>query len=265
MKKALPLIALVFVVHIGLGYLYQVSNGIICLTELSFLAIGGILFWLALYRPLKQFTAHLIGADRLNNGSLLRLGGIGLLTSVLNLFFCQLFLVTTFSFLFNCESPSFNTLTASLTNNVAGNLLCYVALIASFVKDRDHSKPVEKFMQELPLLPPAHIVLQHQNAAVKVELDNISHVEVSHNAITIHTPTRKYVRYQSLKAFHQELSDPCFQRVHRSTLVNMNFVVEVKPNSNGDGTLLLNNGALIRFSRAYKSSLMDHLCPTAKK
>lgn len=265
MKKALPLIALVFVVHLGLGYLYQVSNGIICLTELSFLAIGGILFWLALYRPLKQFTAHLIGADRLNNGSLLRLGGIGLLTSVLNLFFCQLFLVTTFSFLFNCESPSFNTLTASLTNNVAGNLLCYVALIASFVKDRDHSKPVEKFMQELPLLPPAHIVLQHQNAAVKVELDSISHVEVSHNAITIHTPTRKYVRYQSLKAFHQELSDPCFQRVHRSTLVNMNFVVEVKPNSNGDGTLLLNNGALIRFSRAYKSSLMDHLCPTAKK
>lgn len=255
MKKELPLIGLVLVVHLALGYLYQVSNGVICFTELSFLAVGGILFWAALYQPLKKLTLKLVGSGALTNKKLLGLSGVGLLTSVLNLFFCQLFLVAGFSFLFNCESPSFNTLTASLTNNVAGNLLCYMALIATFFKDRERL-PADLATTDFPLLAPKYTLLQHQNASVRVQLQDISHVTVSHNAITIHTAERRYVKYQSLKAFQEDLNCARFQRVHRSTVVNMDHVIEMQPNANGDGTLLLKNGTTIRFSRAYKASML---------
>ncbi len=258
MKKELPFIGLVLVVHLALGYLYQLSNGIICFTELSFLAIGGILFWTALYRPLKKMTLKLVGSEALTNKKLIGLSGVGLLTSVLNLFFCQLFLVAGFSFLFNCESPSFNTLTASLTNNVAGNLLCYMALIATFVRDRERL-PVPTAANDLPPETSRFVLLQHQNIFVRVPLKTISHINVSHNAITIHTKERRYVKYQSLKAFQEELNCVHFQRVHRSTVVNMDHVLEVQPNANGDGTLLLKNGAIIRFSRAYKASMLAQL------
>ena len=258
MKKELPLILLVMGIHLGLGYLYQLSNGIICLTELCFLALGGILFWGALYRPLKRLTAKMVGTFSLSNRSLLGLSGIGILTSVLNLFFCQLFLITCFGFLFNCESPSFNTLTASLTNNVAGNLLCYVALIATFVKDRE-LQPFEGDPEQGHVLAPKHILLQHQNTSVRVRVDSISHATVSHNAVTIHTKERRYVKYQSLKAFQAELNCIHFLRVHRSTLVNMNHLLELHPNANGDGYLLLKNGENIRFSRAYKAAMLAHL------
>ena len=257
MKRELPLLLLILGVHLGLGYLYQLSNGIICFTELSFLAVGGILFWGALYQPLKRLTTKMIGKDALTNRSLLGLSGIGLLTSILNLFFCQLFLITCFGFLFNCESPSFNTLTASLTNNVAGNLLCYAALITTFVQNREWP-PLEVASQDFAILESRYILLQLQNASVKVLLRDISHVTVSHNAITVHTKERRYVKYQSLKAFQEELKCSKFQRVHRSTLVNMAQVLEVRPNANGDGTLLLNNGEKIRFSRAYKASMLAH-------
>ncbi len=202
----------------------------------------------------------MVGSGTLSSKSLLGLSGIGLLTSVLNLFFCQLFLVTTFSFLFNCESPSFNTLTASLTNNVAGNLLCYMALITTFVKDRERL-PAEREARDIPLEVPRYILLQHQNASVRVQVKEISHITVSHNAITIHTSERRYVKYQSLKAFEAALNCKCFQRVHRSTVVNMEHVVQVRPNGNGDGTLLLQNGESIRFSRAYKAPMLAHLDP----
>lgn len=257
MKKELLLIGLVLAIHLSLGYLYQLSNGIICFTELSFLAVGGIVFWGTLYQPLKRVTQNMVSTS-LSNKSLLGLSGIGLLTSVLNLFFCQLFLIACFGFLFNCESPSFNTLTASLTNNVAGNLLCYVALIATFVKDRERP-PFEGGLHEEPVLAPKYILLQHQNASVRVRVDSISHATVSHNAITIHTKERRYVKYQSLKAFQAELNCTHFLRVHRSTLVNMNHVLELQPNANGDGNLLLNNGEHIRFSRAYKATMLAHL------
>lgn len=257
MKKEWLLIGLVFAIHLTLGYTYQVSNGIICLTELSFLAAGGIVFWGALYQPLKRLTSKMISTGDLSNKSILGLSGVGLLTSVLNLFFCQLFLVACFGFLFNCESPSFNTLTASLTNNVAGNLLCYTALITTFVRNRERA-PLEMTTQHFPSVEPRYVLLQHQNASVKVPVQKISHVTVSHNAITVHTNERRYVKYQSLKAFQKELQCVHFQRVHRSTLVNMDYVLEVHPNANGDGTLLLDNGENIRFSRAYKASMLAH-------
>lgn len=261
MKKELLLFGLVLTINLTLGYLYQISNGIICFTELSFLAVGGILFWAALYRPLKRLTRKMVGTGSLSSKNLLGLSGIGLLTSVLNLFFCQIFLIAGFGFLFNCESPSFNTLTASLTNNVAGNLLCFVALIATFVKDKELplSKPER---EQVPAIVPKYILLQHQNASVRVWLDSISHATVSHNAITIHTKERRYVKYQSLKAFQQELSCTQFLRVHRSTLVNMDHVLEMHPNGNGDGTLLLKNQETIRFSRAYKAAMLKHLQQT---
>ncbi|NET32297.1 MAG: LytTR family transcriptional regulator [Cyanothece sp. SIO1E1] len=136
-----------------------------------------------------------------------------------------------------------------------------MALVATFVKDRERhpSSPGE---EPVPIITPKYTILQHQNASVRVGLDNISHAVVSHNAITIHTQERRYVKYQSLKAFQAELNCTQFLRIHRSTLVNMDHVLEIRPNANGDGTLLLKNEETLRFSRAYKAVMLKYLQET---
>ena len=49
------------------------------------------------------------------------------------------------------------------------------------------------------------------------------------------------------------LLDPrVFQRVHRSTIVNLNQVRQVKPHTNGECFLVLESGAQVKVSRSYR-------------
>ena len=43
-----------------------------------------------------------------------------------------------------------------------------------------------------------------------------------------------------------------FQRVHRSTIVNLDLVRQVKPHTNGECFLVLDSGAQVKVSRSYR-------------
>ncbi|HMT44508.1 MAG TPA: LytTR family DNA-binding domain-containing protein, partial [Chakrabartia sp.] len=43
-----------------------------------------------------------------------------------------------------------------------------------------------------------------------------------------------------------------FQRVHRSTIVNLDLVRQVKPHTNGECFLVLESGAQVKVSRSYR-------------
>lgn len=254
MKKEVTLIFFILSLNIGFGYLFQLSNGITCLTELGFIGIGGLLFWLVLYYPLKRFTTQLLLKSGLKKKSVLALGGIGVLASLLNLFFCQFFLMTSFALLFGCVSPSFDTLTASLTNNMAGNLLCYIALVGMIIHDNRTPNSRKEKQIDSPLgSTNRFILLSHHKALVSVSIREISHIQVSNNAITIFAAGKKFVKYQSLKSFQEALPASLFKRVHRSTVVNVEFIEKIIPNPNGDGRLLLRGGDELRYSRSYNA------------
>ena len=254
MKKEAALVFFILSLNIGTGYLFQLSNGITCLTELAFIGFGGLVFWLGLYHPLKRFTTQLLLKSGLQQKSVLTLGGMGVVASVLNLFFCQFFLMTSFALLFGCVSPSFDTLTASLTNNMAGNLLCYMGLVGMIIHDNRTSSSRKEKETKSPLdTTNRSILLSHHKALVNVSIREISHIQVSNNAITIFADGKKFVKYQSLKSFQAVLPNSLFKRVHRSTVVNVEFIEKIIPNPNGDGRLLLRGGLELRYSRSYNA------------
>ena len=43
-----------------------------------------------------------------------------------------------------------------------------------------------------------------------------------------------------------------FQRIHRSTIVNLDLVKQVKPHTNGECFLVLDSGASVKVSRSYR-------------
>jgi len=49
--------------------------------------------------------------------------------------------------------------------------------------------------------------------------------------------------------------------VHRSAIVNLDRVAEIKPFDSGDGEARLNNDALVPVSRRYKKELRERLSP----
>ena len=266
--KKVYLITLFFVaINLAVGYLFQVSNGITCFTELAFIGLGSVIYWLLLFVPLKKITLQFIRKKGLGKINLLRMVGIGVVAVILNLFFCQLFLIGSFSVLFDCESPSFDTLTASLTNNLVGNLLCYLALVGLvahdyFKKEKKGFTPIQyvsdgKEKNRAEIKKNDFINLSHQNSIVKVFFKEITHIVVDNNCITIFTEQKKkFVRYQSLHSFLTEVLPNNFKRVHRSAAVNLDCIAEIQPNQNGDGFLVLKSGVRLRFSRSFKKELM---------
>lgn len=56
-----------------------------------------------------------------------------------------------------------------------------------------------------------------------------------------------------------------FQRVHRSTLVNLDAIRELVNNDNGDTRVVLRDGTSLRLSRAYRDELYARLRKRARQ
>ena len=57
---------------------------------------------------------------------------------------------------------------------------------------------------------------------------------------------------ETMKDLEKRLDPRKFQRVHRSTIVNLDLVKQVKPHTNGECFLILESGAQVKVSRSYR-------------
>jgi two-component system LytT family response regulator len=58
-----------------------------------------------------------------------------------------------------------------------------------------------------------------------------------------------------MKELEAELDPSLLQRIHRSTIVNINRVIEMQSHINGEYFLTLEGGHTIKLSRTYKDKL----------
>lgn len=89
-----------------------------------------------------------------------------------------------------------------------------------------------------------------------VEIDNIMHCEAQSNYTQIYLNSgKKYMTSKSLKHYDEMLSDFSFYRIHKSHLVNTNYIKEVKQ----DGTVLLEDETSLSISQRAKRGFMKFL------
>ena len=79
----------------------------------------------------------------------------------------------------------------------------------------------------------------------------------------LHVGLESHLLRRSLTALSEELAGHGFERVHRSTIVNLNRVRKLNPVSHGDATLTLRDGSAVRVSRSYRARLLAALGPAA--
>ena len=60
---------------------------------------------------------------------------------------------------------------------------------------------------------------------------------------------------KTMKQLEQELNPDLLQRIHRSTIVNVNMVREMQSHINGEYFLTLQSGHTVKLSRTYKDKL----------
>ncbi len=96
------------------------------------------------------------------------------------------------------------------------------------------------------------INIKDRGQIFRVEVDTIEHIEAAGDYMIISTGDNSLVLRETMKDIERRLDPRKFQRVHRSTIVNLDLVRQVKPHTNGECFLVLESGAEVKVSRSYR-------------
>lgn len=87
---------------------------------------------------------------------------------------------------------------------------------------------------------------------VRVEVANIDWIDAAGDYMCVHASGHTYVLRETMKTLESILDPQVFQRVHRSTIVNVRRVKRLRPHTNGEYFLTLHDGQQIKLSRSYR-------------
>jgi len=86
----------------------------------------------------------------------------------------------------------------------------------------------------------------------RVDVDTIERIDAAGDYMCIYTADNSLILRETMKDLEKRLDPRTFQRVHRSTIVNLDQVRQVKPHTNGECFLVLESGAKVKVSRSYR-------------
>ena len=96
------------------------------------------------------------------------------------------------------------------------------------------------------------INIKDKGQIFRVDVDTIERIDAAGDYMVIYTADNSLILRETMKDLEKRLDPRVFQRVHRSTIVNLGLVRQVKPHTNGECFLVLDSGAQVKVSRSYR-------------
>ena len=90
---------------------------------------------------------------------------------------------------------------------------------------------------------------------VRLNMSDIQWIDAAGDYMCVHTPSETHVLRGTMHDLEQRLDPARFQRVHRSTIVNLERVKEMRPHQNGEYFLVLDSGHELKLSRSYRDKV----------
>lgn len=97
--------------------------------------------------------------------------------------------------------------------------------------------------------PASRLAVKDGDRVILVDTSRIRWIEAKHDYTEVHTVDGVYLIRRTMKQLEKELDSSRFARIHRSTMVNIGEVVELRPLFRGDSAVLLRDGTELRLSR----------------
>ncbi|MCH8683731.1 LytR/AlgR family response regulator transcription factor [Pedomonas mirosovicensis] len=86
----------------------------------------------------------------------------------------------------------------------------------------------------------------------RVDVESIERIDAAGDYMCIHTGGQTLILRETMKDLERRLDPRKFRRIHRSTIVNLDQVRQVRPHTNGECYLILSSGAQVKVSRSYR-------------
>ena len=120
--------------------------------------------------------------------------------------------------------------------------------------DRNHSDESSK-----PGTYTGRIVFKSRGRILFLPVSDIRWISAEENYVRICTGTETHLLRETMTSLEQRLDPKVFLRVHRSAIVNLRYVKEVRSESRGDFMVHLINGQKLAMSRSYRARIGDLL------
>ena len=101
----------------------------------------------------------------------------------------------------------------------------------------------------------ARIVFKSRGRILFLPVSDIRWISAEENYVRICTGTETHLLRETMASMEQRLDPQSFLRVHRSAIVNLRYVKEVRTESKGDFIVQLVNGQKLAMSRSYHARI----------
>jgi two-component system LytT family response regulator len=105
-----------------------------------------------------------------------------------------------------------------------------------------------------PVLP-----IRQGRDIVRLPVPSIDWIDAAGDYMCVHADGQTYILRGTMKSLEDVLDPGLFQRVHRSTIVNLGRVERLRPHINGEFFLMLAGGHEIKLSRTYRDKVEHFL------
>jgi two-component system LytT family response regulator len=141
--------------------------------------------------------------------------------------------------------------------------LLSIARVRAALAEPDHGDLEERVRRLLGGLPGRsarvkQILVRDADRAFFLSVEDIQRVSAAGNYVEVYAGSKVHLIRDSLSGFIAQLDAGEFLRVHRSHVVRVGFIAELRPMFHGDYEIVLRDGQRLGLSRRYKM-----LLPTA--
>lgn len=104
-----------------------------------------------------------------------------------------------------------------------------------------------------------NLEVKEKGRNILVRAVDIRYIEADGNYLKVHTPDKAYLIRHTLQSVEEQLENELFLRIHRSLLVNTQYIREVKYEGNNQYAFHMKDGRCLISSRSYRDAIHEYL------
>lgn len=103
------------------------------------------------------------------------------------------------------------------------------------------------------------IEIKDKGRSKLISVEDIYHFEAQGNYLKIYLFDKSYLHRETLQNIENQINAHIFLRIHRSLLINTNYLEKVKYLSNHQYLFILKNGQKLTSSRSYRDNVVNYM------
>jgi two-component system, LytTR family, response regulator len=124
--------------------------------------------------------------------------------------------------------------------------------LVSLMAEHKTSVPVERAAGPVEVRDRSErILIKERDSVFFVKTENIDWVEAAKDYVVIHIGQKKHLLRESMTRMEKRLNPDMFVRIHRSSIVNIERIKELKSYFHGDYIVYMKDGSELKLSRRY--------------